>query len=149
MIFYAPFLTHLLISFIQVCFINLFLIKLFIMIRNHFKTLLYGVLIFSSIQFAQCKSKAKDSNSGTMSSPVDSSMSTTTAPPVTPAQISPDEVLQTGLKDATKDYPDVKTSVNDGEVTLTGSITRDRLPNLMQSLNSLHPKKINNKLTIK
>lgn len=120
------------------------------MTRNNFKTLLYGVLLFSSIQFAQCKSKAKDSNSDTMSSPVDTSMSTNNAPgQVTPAQISPDEAIQAGLKDATKDYPDIKTSVNEGEVTLTGSITRDRLPNLMQSLNSLHPKKINNKLTIK
>ncbi len=120
------------------------------MIQIKIKTLLYGLLLFSSLQFAQCKSKAKDKDVNSQSTTNESGTTTTTTPPpAEPVQISPDETLQTGLKDATKDYPNVKTTVSNGEVTLTGNITRDKLPNLMQSINMLHPKKINNNLTIK
>ena len=52
-------------------------------------------------------------------------------------------------KDAVKDFPGVTANVNNGEVTLTGNITRDKLPKLMQSVNAMHPKKVNNNLTIK
>ena len=63
--------------------------------------------------------------------------------------ISPDDSLTNNVKDATKDFPGVTATVNNGEVTLTGTISRDKLPQLMQNINSLHPKKINNNLTIK
>jgi osmotically-inducible protein OsmY len=65
-----------------------------------------------------------------------------------PVVIAPDDELTTGVRDATKDFPGVTASVNNGEVTLTGSIKRDRLPTLMQSVQALHPKKVNNNLTI-
>ena len=117
------------------------------MIQIKVKSILYGLLLFSSIQFAECKSKPKESDANSQGSTVDSSATMST--PAAPVQISPDDSLQTGLRDATKDYPEVKAEVSNGEVTLTGNITRDKLPNLMQSVNSLHPKKINNNLTIK
>jgi hypothetical protein len=75
---------------------------------------------------------------------------TTTPPPPPPATaISPDSALSQGVADATKDFPTVKAEVNNGEITLTGSIKRSDLKTLMQSLNSLNPTKINNQLTIK
>ena len=52
-------------------------------------------------------------------------------------------------KDAVKDYPGVTATVSNGEVTLTGEITRAKLPNLMQAVQAMHPKKVNNNLTIK
>ncbi len=70
-------------------------------------------------------------------------------PPPAPVVISPDSALTTGVADATKDYPSVQTSVNDGVVTLTGDIKRADLQKLMESLHSLKPKKIVNNLTIK
>jgi len=70
-------------------------------------------------------------------------------PPLAPVTISPDNALMQGVADATKDFPDVKAAVNDGVVTLTGSIKRADLKTLMMSLNTLKPKKIDNKLTIK
>ncbi|MEI6949263.1 BON domain-containing protein [Paraflavisolibacter sp. H34] len=75
----------------------------------------------------------------------------TVATPVAPApvEIATDDALKTGVADAVKDYPGVTATVNNGEVTLTGDIKRDRLPNLMQSLHALHPKKINQNLTVK
>jgi hypothetical protein len=68
--------------------------------------------------------------------------------PATPS-VSPDDALSQGVTDATKDFPTVKASVSNGEITLTGNIKRADLQKLMQSLNSLNPKKINNQLTIK
>ncbi|MEO6407114.1 MAG: BON domain-containing protein [Ferruginibacter sp.] len=72
------------------------------------------------------------------------------APVVTaPVVVTTDDALTTGVKDAVKDFPTVTAVVNDGIVTLTGEIKRDRLQNLIQSLNTLKPKKIENQLTIK
>lgn len=66
-----------------------------------------------------------------------------------PVEVSTDNALTTGVRDATKDHPTVTATVNDGVVTLTGEIKRDQLPKLMQTLNTLTPKKIENQLTIK
>ncbi len=66
-----------------------------------------------------------------------------------PVEVSTDNALSQGVMDATKDHPTVNASVNDGVVTLTGEIKRDQLEKLMMSLNTLKPKKIENKLTIK
>jgi hyperosmotically inducible periplasmic protein len=72
-----------------------------------------------------------------------------TVTPAAPVEVSPDAALENGLRDATKDYPGVTATVANGEVTLTGTIERDRLPNLMQSIHALNPKKVNNNLTVK
>ena len=66
-----------------------------------------------------------------------------------PVEVNSDTTLVQGVKDATKDFPTVNASVNDGVVTLTGSIKRSDLKTLMMSLNTLKPKKIENQLTIK
>jgi uncharacterized alpha/beta hydrolase family protein len=73
---------------------------------------------------------------------------TTTKMPDTTVVISADDSLKRMITDATKDFPGVTASVDQGVITLTGSINRDRLPKLMMALNALHPKKINNNLTI-
>jgi hypothetical protein len=52
------------------------------------------------------------------------------------------------ITDAVKDFPGVTATVDQGVITLTGNITRDKLPKLMMSVNALHPKKVNNNLTI-
>ncbi len=70
-------------------------------------------------------------------------------PPPTATTVTPDNSMNQGVTDATKDFPTVKATVNNGQITLTGSIKRADLPRLMQSLSSLHPSKINNQLTIK
>jgi len=72
----------------------------------------------------------------------------TVAPPAAPVEVSTDTALQAGVRDATKDYPGVTATVNNGEVTLTGTIQRDRLTGLMQSINGLNPRKVNNNLTV-
>ena len=68
------------------------------------------------------------------------------APPV---EVNSDATLTQGVKDATKDFPTVAANVNNGVITLTGSIKRSDLQNLMMSLNTLHATKIENNLTIK
>jgi hyperosmotically inducible periplasmic protein len=72
----------------------------------------------------------------------------TMTPPATP-DVSTDAALETGIKDATKDYPGVTATVSNGEVSLSGTIERDRLAKLMQAIHALNPKKVNNNLTVK
>jgi osmotically-inducible protein OsmY len=66
-----------------------------------------------------------------------------------PVEVSADAALISSVADATKDFATVKADVKDGVVTLTGEIKKTDLAKLMQSLNALKPKKVENKLTIK
>lgn len=109
-----------------------------------FKVLAAGLLLSTSISMTSCKSKPKETESTNTTT-----VAPAPAPEPAPVVISGDDSLRTGLRDATKDYPTVKADVNNGEVTLTGTIQRSKVPNLMQSISSLRPKKINNQLTIK
>jgi hypothetical protein len=98
-------------------------------------------LLITGISITSCKDKSKDATDET----------TTTAPTTTapaPVEVSGDDALRTGVTDATKDYPGVTATVNNGEITLTGSLQRSKLPDLMQRLNSLQPKKVNNNLKL-
>ena len=108
---------------------------------SNLKILLIGVVLSAGVSFSACKSKAKDTTTDTTVTP--------TPEPAAPVVVNPDDSLKTGVKDATKDFPGVTADVSNGEITLTGEIERSKLPNLMQSLNSLRPKKINNNLKIK
>ncbi len=115
------------------------------MIRSNLKILVITYLLLAGLYFTSCKSKSKDTGNS-----LDTTSMTTPAPvPPAPVEVNSDDALTTGVKDATKDYPGVKADVNNGEITLTGEIKRSKLPDLMMSLNSLKPKKINNQLTVK
>lgn len=70
---------------------------------------------------------------------------TTTAP----VEIATDNVLTTSVNNAVAGYNKVKAEVNDGVVTLRGEITRSELPELLQKINALKVKKIENQLVIK
>ncbi|MBN8835080.1 MAG: transport-associated protein [Niastella sp. SCN 39-18] len=69
--------------------------------------------------------------------------------PVAPPVIAADDPLTAAVKDATKDYPGVMATVKDGVISLTGTIEKSKLVKLMQALNGLNPKSIDNKLTVK
>lgn len=73
----------------------------------------------------------------------------TITPPPAPVVISEDDVLKTGVMTALKDYSTLMADVKDGVVTLTGEINKTDLPKVMQALSALHPKKIDNKATVK
>ncbi len=70
-------------------------------------------------------------------------------PVVNQPEIAGEDVLSKSVSDLVSSYETVSASVNDGVITLTGDIKRTQLTALMQSLNELKPKKIENKLTIK
>ena len=63
--------------------------------------------------------------------------------------IADDATLENSVEDVVDDYKDVEATVDNGEITLRGAISRDNLTKLMMELNALNPKKINNQLTIK
>lgn len=108
------------------------------------KVLLVGLVFSAGISFTACKGKQKEPEPAQTTAPAQ-----TTEPAPAPVEITADDPLKEGVKDATKDFPGVNAEVANGEITLTGNIERSRLQTLMQSLNSLRPKKINNQLTIK
>lgn len=112
--------------------------------KTFVKTVPLLALVFSAALFTACKKEqpAPPFNDGPVVENIDTS--TTTA-----VEIAPDTELATNVQDAVKDFPGVVVTVDDGEVILTGELSRDRLPALMQSLHALHPKKITNNLNVK
>ncbi|TKK68594.1 hypothetical protein FC093_10760 [Ilyomonas limi] len=116
-----------------------------------FKLLLAAASLVAMSYLPACKSKtASDANADSAAAQLPDTTVMTDQPAATggPVTISPDDSLTNNLKDATKDFPGVTATVNNGEVTLTGTISRDKLPQLLQNVNALHPKKVNNNLTI-
>ena len=93
---------------------------------------------------AKCEELAKSAKG--VKSVINNAVVATVQPPV---EVATDDALTTGVRDATKDHPTVQATVTNGVVTLTGEIKRDQLQKLMQTLNTLNPVKIENKLTIK
>ena len=97
---------------------------------------------------AECESLAKSAKG--VKSVVNNMNIAAALPTPAPVEVATDAALTQGVTDATKDHPTVNATVGaDGTVTLTGTITRNKLATLMQSLNTLKPKKIENQLTIK
>jgi predicted methyltransferase len=106
--------------------------------------LAFGIL---AIMMGSCKGKPSQTTA-TDTATVAPADNTTTKMPDTTVVISADDSLKRMIPDATKDFPGVTASVDQGIITLTGTIDRDRLPKLMMAINALHPKKVNNNLTI-
>lgn len=73
----------------------------------------------------------------------------TVAPPPAPVVISADDSLKINVSEALKDFKTLTADIKDGVVTLTGEIEKKELPKVMQALSALHPKKIENKATVK
>lgn len=71
------------------------------------------------------------------------------APAPAPVVINPDDALTTAASAAIKEYSGVTVTVKDGIVTLNGEIKKADLPKLMQKVNEIKPKKVENKLTVK
>jgi hypothetical protein len=103
---------------------------------------LFFVLVCSGgVGITSCKNKAKDTTTN-----VDTSNRVNPLP----VEVSSDDALRKGVEDALKDHPGVSATVSNGEITLSGTIERERWTKLNQTLMSLNPKKVNNQqLTIK
>lgn len=64
-------------------------------------------------------------------------------------EVSIDSVLKSKVNDILKGYNGVTADINNGVVTLNGVLNRNELPRLMQAINTLQPKKIEQKLSLK
>jgi hypothetical protein len=107
-----------------------------------FSSMLLVFVLATGTGLTSCKNKAKDTTTTT----------TTVDTPATnlPVEVNSDDALRKGVTDATKDYPGVTATVNDGVIILSGTIERDRWTKLNQTLQSLNPKRVNaDSLTIK
>jgi len=72
-------------------------------------------------------------------------------PPPPPQTFAPDTELKTKVDANLKRYnvAGVTATVTNGEVVLTGTIKRNKLPDAMKAANEAAPKKVTNQLTIK
>ena len=113
--------------------------------KRFFVSLSLASMLLVGLSVQSCGDKKKKTTESTTTTTTTDNNTTTTTAPVT---VSGDDELRKGATDATKDFPGVTATVNNGEITLTGTLQRDRLPTLMQSLSSLNAKRINNNLTI-
>lgn len=100
--------------------------------------LITGLAILMAGQYS-CKGK-KGNNTTT------ETITTTNTPTTAPVVINEDEDLRKGVTDATKDFPEVNATVENGVITLNGSIKKDRYMTLKQSLDALRPKQVVNNL---
>ena len=115
--------------------------------KKNFLTGYFLAFTILAMIIGSCKGKSSQ-NTSTDTVVVAPTDNTNAKKPDTTVVVSADDSLKRMLPDATKDFGGVNASVDQGVITLTGNIDRDRLPKLMMALNALHPKKINNNLTI-
>lgn len=66
-----------------------------------------------------------------------------------PVTVDPNEILDSSVSSVVSAYEGVFSQVQDSTIALTGTISESDLPRLMESLNSLKPKKIDNNLLVK
>lgn len=65
-----------------------------------------------------------------------------------PVEIATDDALTSSVNSAISAYPTVKANVANGVVTLTGSINRSELQELMQKVQALNPQRVENQLIV-
>ena len=63
-------------------------------------------------------------------------------PLLPPVAITPDDPLTAGVRDATKDFPTVTATVNDGVIAVSGELKADDWKKLKMALDGLKPKKV-------
>ncbi len=66
----------------------------------------------------------------------------TVAPPPAPLEITADDPLTSAVRDATKDYPGVTATVNDGVIAVSGEIKSASWKKLKMALDGLRPKRV-------
>src|SRR5580765_1036274 len=75
----------------------------------------------------------------------------TLKPLPTPEPPSPDKTIEGTVNEAIRKLgiTGITVAVSNGDVTLTGDVTKDNLTKVMQAVNATNPKHITNKLTVK
>jgi len=86
-------------------------------------------------------------NSGTTDNSAAVNTVHTTEPTAAGSTEDTDPVL-IAAKKALKEYPNIQVEVADDEITVRGDVTKSEANDIMEKLNALKPKKVNNKLNI-
>ena len=76
-------------------------------------------------------------------------MSTIAAPVVVETVSAVDPAVQQKVTDAVKDFPSVKVEVVNGELTLTGNVSRVQARKIKMSVDALKAGKVNYNYTVK
>jgi hypothetical protein len=100
------------------------------------KQILLCICTAALLSVTACKNKKTE----TTTTPIDTSINTTA-----PVQVNTDDALRTGVRDATKDFPGVNTTVENGVIIVKGEISRTDWQRLMPALQSLNPQRVESK----
>ncbi len=97
------------------------------------------------------KSKAEASAKGVEGVKSVTNNITLKALPVAPAPAGGDQMLKGTIDESIKklNITGITVTVADGDVTLTGDVSKDNLAKVMQAVSATNPKHITNKLTVK
>jgi hypothetical protein len=131
--------------------IKLFTLKISFMTLRSMKATALTLFLSAALFTFSCKDKKEEDKSMDANTTTNTGRDVTGDTATTTTQPAPATatITEGQLKDAVKDHPDVTATVNNGEVTLSGSVKRAELPKLMQRVQALNPTKVNNNLTIK
>lgn len=88
-----------------------------------------------------CKGKDKDKTTDSTTTTTNTA-SPEVAPTLPPVEVAGDATLRQGVTDATKDVKGLTTSVQNGVITLSGTISKEDNMRITPILNSLQPKSI-------
>ena len=102
-----------------------------------------AAVLLSGFSVQSCKNKDKDKETTTTTTTDNTTNNTA------PVVVNNDDALRTSTNNIVKQYPGVTADVQNGVVTLRGSITRDKLQNLMMQMNEIQAKRIDNQLSVK
>jgi len=110
------------------------------------KPALFLCLFTAGISVTGCKSKKDNTTTTTTTTTTNTDQNNAGTSP----EVAGDAELNRGVQDAIKDHPGVSATVNNGEITLSGTIEKDKWIQLKQTLDGLNPRKVNSdQLTVK
>ena len=97
------------------------------------------------------KSKAEASVKGVEGVKSVTNNITLAPPPTPPPSVGDDQMIKGTVEESLKkaNITGVTVTVANGEVTLSGTVSKDNLAKAMQAANATNPKKVNNNLTVK
>jgi len=102
---------------------------------------------FLSLSACGGKNDNTNVNNANKNTNVTASTPLPTPPPVTASDSQLKTTVENNLK--AKNLTGITVDVKDGEVTLRGTVAKDKLPEAMMAANEAKPKKVNNELSVK
>lgn len=113
--------------------------------KKYFVHAILTAILFLAVGMQSCKNKSKDTTTTTTTT------STTVDSPVTaPVVVNNDATIKSSVDAVIKPYPSVTADVQNGKVTLRGTVNnRDEMQKIVMGVNEAQIKNFENQITVK